>query len=120
MSRPSSTPDAANRLFILRVCITEAKTRAPSAIQPSSEPLIGEITYHHRLLAKADTRRDAVISANQCRECSSDCAARARGCGVSPKRAALLAAMSECWNRLAELTQEYEDVRREEGDAGSD
>jgi hypothetical protein len=27
--------------------------------------------------------------------------------------------MSECWNRLADLAQEYEDAKREEGDASA-
>lgn len=55
-----------------------------------------------------------MITANQCRVCSSDCAARAHGCGVSQKRAAILLAMSECWTKLADLTEQYEAAKREE------
>ena len=58
-----------------------------------------------------------MISAHQCRTCAADCAARAKGCGVSLRRAAILVAMSKCWAKLAELTEEYEAAKREEGDA---
>jgi hypothetical protein len=58
-----------------------------------------------------------VINTHQCRTCAADCAARAQGCGVSLKRAEILLAMSECWTKLADLTEEYENAKRDEGDA---
>jgi hypothetical protein len=61
-----------------------------------------------------------VIRAHQCRTCAADCAARAQGYGVSVKRAAILLAMSECWTKLADLTEQYEATKREQGDADSD
>ena len=57
-----------------------------------------------------------MISAHQCRTCAADCAARAEGCGVSLRRAAILVAMSKCWAKLAELTEEYEAAKRHEDD----
>jgi hypothetical protein len=59
-----------------------------------------------------------VIGAHQCRTCASDCAARAQGRAVSLRRAAILKAMSRRWAELADLTEQYEDAKREEGDAG--
>ena len=58
-----------------------------------------------------------MIDAHQCLTCAADCAARAQGCGVSLKGATILLAMSECWSILADLTEKYEDAKREEGDA---
>ena len=60
-----------------------------------------------------------MISADQCRVCASDCAARAKGAYVSLQRAAILVAMSKRWTELADLTDQYEAiVGREERDAG--
>lgn len=57
----------------------------------------------------------AMISAHQCRVCSSDCAARAKGAYVSLQRAAILLAMSKRWSELADLAEQYEAiVKREE------
>jgi hypothetical protein len=58
-----------------------------------------------------------VISAHQCCTCAADCAARAQGCGVSVKRAEILLAMSECWAKLADLTEQYDAAKRDENDA---
>jgi hypothetical protein len=60
-----------------------------------------------------------VINAHQCRTCAADCAARAQGSGVSLRRAAILNAMSKCWAKLAGLTEEYENAKRQEGGANS-
>jgi hypothetical protein len=60
-----------------------------------------------------------VISAHQCRTCASDCAARAQGYGISLRRAVILSAMSECWTKLADLVEQYEATKREEGDAST-
>jgi hypothetical protein len=55
-----------------------------------------------------------VITAHQCRTCAADCAARAQGSGVSLRRAAILDAMSKCWAKLADLTEQYETAQRQE------
>lgn len=60
-----------------------------------------------------------MIDAHQCRTCAADCAARSQGCGVSLRRAAILLAMSKHWTELADLTDQYEDAKLREGDAGS-
>jgi hypothetical protein len=51
-----------------------------------------------------------MISAEQCRICSSDCAARGRGIGISAKRAEILSVMARTWETLAKLTEEYDAV----------
>jgi hypothetical protein len=59
-----------------------------------------------------------MISAEQCRICSSDCAARGRGIGISAQRATILSAMARAWETLAKLTEEYDAVvKLEEGTA---
>jgi hypothetical protein len=55
-----------------------------------------------------------MISAQQCRVCSADCAARGQGAGVSIQRATILLAMSRCWTTLANLTDRYDAIVKEE------
>jgi len=88
-----------------------------SAIPIRLSPLIREITYHRKRELSGAIWGHAVISTHQCRTCAADCAARSQGCGVSVKRAAILLAMSECWTKLADLTEQYEAAKFEEGDA---
>jgi hypothetical protein len=56
-----------------------------------------------------------MISGEQCRICSSDCAARGKGTGVSIKRATILLAMARTWEMLAKLTEEYDALVKLEG-----
>jgi hypothetical protein len=86
------------------------------AIPIQLSPPIREITYHRNRGLSRAIWGNAVISAHQCRTCAADCAARSQGCGVSVKRAAILLAMSECWTKLADLTEQYEAAKFEEGD----
>ena len=87
------------------------------AIAIRLSPLIREITYHRSRGLNRAIWGNAVISAHQCRTCAADCASRAQGGGVSVKRAMILREMSKCWAKLAELTEQYEAAKRQEGDA---
>jgi hypothetical protein len=54
-----------------------------------------------------------------CRTCAAVCAARAQGFAVSLRRVAILRAMCKCWAKLAELKEQYDAAKREEGDPES-
>jgi len=56
-----------------------------------------------------------MISAQQCRVCAADCAAREKGAGVSIQRAAILLTMSRTWTALANQTDQYDAIVKEEG-----
>jgi hypothetical protein len=55
-----------------------------------------------------------MISAQQCRVCSADCEARAKGAGISAERAAILSEMSKSWALLATQAEQYEALEKKE------
>jgi|SRR5215469_1642649 len=93
---------------------TDQRLSRPSYLD--STLLIRAITYHVSRGTRQLHGRDTVISAHQCRTCAADCATRAQGSAVSLRRAAILRAMSTRWAKLAELTEQYEAAKRQEGD----